>query len=565
MDLAALQARIAEGESLALEFKGEERAALNDRDLVEAIVCIANAEGGLLLIGVEDDGRITGARPRHGRQTDYARLQALIRSRTVPGTDVALQAVATPCGEVLCLTVPQSRAVVASSDGVCLRRVVGAHGPECVPFYPHQHAGRGVALGAEDFSAQLCREAGWRALDPLQFERARKLVAALRGDVALLELDDREMAKALRIVETVGGELVPNVAGLLLFGRHADIERHLPTHQAAFQVLAADAEVRVNEFFRNPLFELAELFEARFDARAQEREVQVGLIRVPVPDYARSAFREALLNGLFHRDYRRLGTVYVQWYRDRMEVSSPGGFPEGVTPANILVHEPLPRNARLYEAAKRIGLVEQTGRGVDKVYLGQLRYGRPAPDYSRSDATGVRLTLRGGQESLQFAAFVFKQERQKGPMTVEQMIVLNRLFHERRVTTEQIASEAQRPQNDARALLERLIEEGLVEARGEKRGRVYHLAARYYNEVGQPEAYVHVHGMEPLRQEALVEEYLRAHGSIRRAKAAELCGLSERQATLLLKRMVDKNKLVPHGERKSRTYTLPPPVGQEPV
>ncbi len=170
-------------------------------------------------MGVEDDGRVTGARPRHGKQTDPAKLQALIRSRTVPGLEVSIASVATPQGEVLCLSVPRSATVVATSDGVCLRRVVAGHGPQCLPYYPHQHAGRGTALGVEDFSAQLCREAGWRALDPLQFERARQLIAALRGDAALLELDDREMAKALRVVETVDGELVPTVAGLLLFGR----------------------------------------------------------------------------------------------------------------------------------------------------------------------------------------------------------------------------------------------------------------------------------------------------------------------------------------------------------
>lgn len=559
MDWPTLQALIAGGETQTLEFKGEARRPLNDRDLVEAVICLANAEGGLLLVGVEDDGTVTGARPRHGDATEPARLQALIRSRTMPGIEVAAEIVPTPAGEVLCLKVPRSTAVVATSDGVCLRRIVGSNGPECIPFYPHQHAARGAALGAEDFSAQLCREAGWRALDPLQFERARQLIAALRGDAALLELDDREMAKALRVVETVDGELVPNMAGLLLFGRQGEIERHLPTHEAAFQVLTADADVRVNEFFRLPLLELAEAMQARFDARTQEREVQVGLIRVPVPDYARGAFREALLNALFHRDYRRLGTVYVQWHPDRLELASPGGFPEGVTPANLLVHEPLPRNVRLYAAAKRIGLVEQTGRGVDKVYLGQLRYGRPAPDYSRSDGTGVRLTLRGGTESLDFAAFVFERERQQGPMTVDQMIVLNRLFHERRVTTEQVAAEIQRSQNDARALLERLVEEGLVEARGEKRGRVYHLAARVYGAVGRPEAYVRVHGIEPLRQEGLVEEYVRAHGSIRRAKVVELCGLTERQATLVLGRMVKKGKLAAHGERKSRSYRLPTP------
>lgn len=554
MDWPTLASHIAAGESLTVEFKGEERKPLNDRDVVEAVVCLANAEGGLLLVGVESDRRVTGARPRHGRQTELNKLQALIRSRTVPGLEVSVVSVATPQGAVLCLSVPRSATVVATSDGVCLRRVVAGHGPECLPYFPHQHAGRGNALGAEDFSAQLCPQAGWRALDPLQFERARQLIAALRGDAALLELDDREMAKALRMVETSGTELVPNIAGLLLFGRQAEIERFLPTHQAAFQVLAADADVRVNEFFRNPLLELAELFQARFDARAEEREVQVGLIRVPVPDYAKSAFREALLNALFHRDYRRLGTVYIQWHSERLELSSPGGFPEGVTAANILVHEPLPRNARLYEAAKRIGLVEQTGRGVDRVYLGQLRYGRPAPDYSRSDATGVRLTLHGGMESLNFAAFVFERERQRGPMTVEQMIVLNHLFHERRVSSEQVATDIQRSLGEARAVLERLVEEGLVEAKGERRGRVYHLAARFYDAVGQPEAYVRVHGLDPIRQEAAVLQFVKAHGRVKRENVIELCGLTGRQATLLLTRLVREGKLAQRGVKRWSYY-----------
>ncbi|CAG1005110.1 hypothetical protein BURK2_03355 [Burkholderiales bacterium] len=557
MDWHALQTLIATREALTLEFKGEQRRPLNDRDLVEAVICLANAEGGRLVVGVEDDGTVTGARPRHGAATEPARVQALIRNRTMPGIEVAVEIVRTPGGEVLCVSVPRSAAVVATSDGVCLRRIVGAHGPECVPFYPHQQVGRGAALGAEDFSAELCREAGWRALDPLQFERARQLIAALRGDAALLELDDREMAKALRVVETVDGELIPNMAGLLLFGRQGEIELHLPTHEAAFQVLTADADVRVNEFFRLPLLELAEAMQARFDARTQEREVQVGLIRVPVPDYARSAFREALLNALFHREYRRLGTVYVQWHPDRLEFANPGGFPEGVTPANLLVHEPLPRNARLYAAAKRIGLVEQTGRGVDKVYLGQLRYGRPAPDYSRSDGTGVRLTLRGGTESLDFAAFVFERERQQGPMTVDQMIALNQLFHERRVTTERVATEIQRSLNDARALLERLVEEGLVEARGENRGRVYHLAARVYDAVGQPEAYVRTHGLDPIRQEAAVLQFVEAHRRIKRENVVELCGLKERQATQLLGRLVREGKLVRRGAKRWSYYEAP--------
>lgn len=201
--------------------------------------------------------------------------------------------------------------------------------------------------------------------------------------------------------------------------------------------------------------------------------------------------------------------------------------------------------------------MEQTGRGVDKVYLGQLRYGRPPPDYSRSDGTGVRLTLRGGMESMDFAGFVFERERQQGPMTVEQMIVLNRLFHERRLTSEQAATDIQRTQNDARAVLERLVEEGLVEARGERRGRVYHLAARFYGAVGQPEAYVRVHGLDPIRQEAAILQFVQAHGRIKRENVTELCGLADRQATLVLGRLVRDGKLIKRGERRGTYYEMP--------
>jgi len=88
----ALRRLIESGETLLVEFKGEERAALSDRELVETVVCLANragSENAWLLVGVEDDGRITGARPRHeGGHTDSRRLVALISHRTRPSLAV---------------------------------------------------------------------------------------------------------------------------------------------------------------------------------------------------------------------------------------------------------------------------------------------------------------------------------------------------------------------------------------------------------------------------------------------------------------------------------------------
>ena len=88
-----IKSLIAGGEKLTVEFKGEEREAFNDRALYENVVCLANGEGGTLLIGVEDEGRVTGARPRHGKTTEPQKLQAAIFNNTEPRINTRISVV----------------------------------------------------------------------------------------------------------------------------------------------------------------------------------------------------------------------------------------------------------------------------------------------------------------------------------------------------------------------------------------------------------------------------------------------------------------------------------------
>mgnify|MGYP002735323220 FL=1 len=60
MDPTELSKIISNGESMTVEFKRCDRKKLSDTDIVEAAICLANGEGGLLLVGVEDDGTVTG-------------------------------------------------------------------------------------------------------------------------------------------------------------------------------------------------------------------------------------------------------------------------------------------------------------------------------------------------------------------------------------------------------------------------------------------------------------------------------------------------------------------------
>ncbi len=210
----ALRILIRGGETLAVEFKGEERGSLNDRDLVEAIVCLANRVGtelAWLLVGVEDDGRITGARHRHGEATDPARVAALIANRTRPSMAVQVESATLDGQAVLVIEVPSQRQPVATSDGLFLRRALGGDGrPACVPMDGYAVQSLQADRGLLDPSSQVVADARWEHLDPLEFERFRRSVRERRGrsDESLLDLPDLEyVEKHGRITRGEAAEL----------------------------------------------------------------------------------------------------------------------------------------------------------------------------------------------------------------------------------------------------------------------------------------------------------------------------------------------------------------------
>ena len=552
--LEGLQELIGAGESLEREFKSD-RGRLSDKDIFEEVVAMANTSGGTLFIGVEDNGEITGADPRHGNTTDPFKLQSAIFNNTVPNINTRVSVVSHQDITVIAIEVDPYPEPCATARGKSLQRTIGPDGkPQTVPFYPRDQRSRRIDLGLIDFSAQPLESSSVDDLDPLEFERIRQAIVRLKGERALLELSDEELAKALRLVESREGRLIPNVAGLLLLGKQDRLREVLPTHQVFFQVLDAQENVKVNDVFAGPMVRVLDDLESRFSARNEEQEVLVGFVRVPVPDYSPEGYREAVNNALLHRDYTLLNFVYVQWQPDHLLITNPGGFLPGITLENILVHEPKPRNPRLAEAFRRIGLVEQTGRGVDKIYRGQARYGRPLPNYARSDSTGVRVVLRGGKPSMDFAAFVYEQEESGNPLTLDELILLNTLFFERRVESVLAGKTIQKGTNEGRAVLEKLVERGFIEAKGEKRGRIYHLSAQLYRRFGDSSGYVRVHGISALRHEALVMEFVEAHGKVTRKDVMDLCGLSGDQSGRLLRKLEKKGLLVRKGSPPRWTH-----------
>lgn len=351
---------VKDGESLLLEFKSD-RGPLPDDEMLEVIVCLANHYGGHLLVGVEDNGEITGLHKKH--QTAPGALAGFITSRTVPPISVEVHFIDILDKKVAVIQVPSARQVVATSDGKLTVRFMDAHGkPGCRPLYPHELINWQAERGTLDPSAMPINGATWADLDPLEFTRLRRMVDENHGDSVLLDLPDLDVAKALGFVKIEQEVITPTLTGLLMVGKETALREFIPAHEVAFQVLQND-EVRVNDFHRWPLLRTLEWILEAFQVRNEERELNLGMFRIGVPAYDRRGFREAVNNALIHRDYTQLGAVHVQIHHDRIRISNPGGFVQGVTPENLLVSEPRPRNPRLADAFKRIGLVERVGRG----------------------------------------------------------------------------------------------------------------------------------------------------------------------------------------------------------
>ncbi len=545
-------------ESLTVEFKSDTsgsaaKSGIDEDILVNATVAMFNSEGGALYLGVEDDATPTGLNLKHA---DPIGLAAFLANKTMPPIRVEAELGSVSGVEVLRVAVPKGNVVGATSDGRILKRVMRVDGtPENIPMYPFEIATRLGNLGKLDFSNEAVSDATIDDFDPIEVERLRRLIGSLPdSDKTLLDLEDKELFQALGLVRMFGDRAYPTVAGLLLVGRETALARHVPTAKSSFQVLEG-TEVRLNVETSLSLLAVFEKFEQYFSAQNPSREVERGLFRLSIADYDGRAFREALVNAFAHRDYTILRPTRVLMDTEGMTISNPGGFVEGITYENLLTVPPHGRNPLLAEALKRVGLAEKTGRGVDRIYEGSLRFGRPLPDYSASTSNDVVLFTPRAPFDAAFTTMIFEEERQSGkPFTVFTLMVLSVVRDERKVTFGALRDETHIDQGRLHRVLGDLVERGLIESHGSGKATTYLLSARVYKETGNSLGYVHQKGIDEVRHRELVMELARVQGSLKRSDVAALLHVSLSKASLILKNLVEANKLRLEGYGRGARY-----------
>ena len=140
------------------------------------------------------------------------------------------------------------------------------------------------------------------------------------------------------------------------------------------------------EYYGNLLY-LLENAETFVKNNSKNKWSIMGMTREERPDYPQAAVREALINALMHRDYQIIGSeIHIDMYDDRLEITSPGGMPEGHLIQELdLNHVPsLRRNIIISDLFHRMHLMERRGSGITRILRAYERMGRKPLFYSES-------------------------------------------------------------------------------------------------------------------------------------------------------------------------------------
>jgi len=518
-----------------LEFK-EANHRFDFELLVKYCCALANERGGRMVLGVTDKAprRVVGSSAFDDLQRTQHGLLERLRVR------VDASEVVHPNGRVIVFTIP-SRPI-----GVPLE-YKGAYwmrsGDSLVPMTPDQLK-RIFDEGQPDFSAQVCAGSTLEDLAPAAIaEFRRRWAAKVRRD-----LDSLSDARLLEDAELIGDGSV-TYAALVLFGSHRALGKHLAQSEVVFEYRSNEANIAHQQRveYRLGYFSFHDELWKTINLRNEVHSYRDGLFRNEIPAFNEDAVREAILNAISHRDYRMAGSTFIRQYPTKLEIVSPGGFPPEITPETILFKQS-PRNRRIAEALARCGLVERAGQGADRMFASALREGKLPPNFARTDAYQVCITLNGQVQDEAFLIFLERLAHDKQLfLHVDDLIVLDAVHRDLPIPQQVIAR------------LGNLLELGALERVGRGRGVRYLLPERFYRSVGKAGAYTRKRGLDRETNKALLMDHLRRSGGDGAPLGdlqEVLPALSRRQIQGLLRELQLAGSVRVEGQTKSARWHL---------
>ncbi len=467
-----------------LEFKTAKDEFKNER-LLKYCCALANEGGGKVILGVTDKAprQIVGTRAFSNIQKIKQKLISTLQLK-IDAVEIMYQE-----ARVLVFDIPsRPLGVPISYDKVYWMR----RGEELVAMT--QDMLKGIFNeSVPDYSAQICTEARFEDLSEEGIEEFRRRWIRKSGNEKLGLLSSHQL---LHDAELVDGNRI-TFAALALFGKHRSLGRLNFAHaEVIFEYrskeIAGPASQR--EEFREGFFLYYDKLWELVNLRNDMQHFQDGLFIQDIPTFSERSIREAILNAVSHRDYQNPGNVFIKQFPEKIEITSPGGFPDGINPENILDKQ-MPRNRRIAETFAKCGLVERSGQGADRMFEEAIEQGKSLPDYSLGDSYQVILKLDGRVIDEYFLKFLEKaSSERKHPFTTHELLVLDTIHNGGKI----------RP--NLRYVIQVLLQDGIIERMSRNK---FILSKKFYVLSGKKGVYTRKKGLDRETNKQLLLKHIR--------------------------------------------------------
>lgn len=372
------------------QFFDRKSARLAPKEFAHQLSAFANASGGMVALGIENDGEITGVTEKQEnlfRQTAYDFLQ------TIPGFIIEAVNCELSCGEwgkiLLFHISPSANEIIRLKTGDAYLRV----GDQSRKLSADQLAALEFSKGIKSYESKIVEDADYSDLDEELIDHYAKVLDPSASS-------SKDLLKGRGLIKEKDGVLQITVAAVLLFGKKPT--QFLPGSRVRFlryEGVSAGVGANFNLVkditLELPLHKL--LTDGKSLLESQMREFQIldrdGSFK-RIPEYPAFAWLEGLVNAVTHRDYSLQGDyIRITMFDDRIEFSSPGCLPSIVTVENIQ-NTRFSRNPMIARVLSDFGWVRELNEGVKRIYTDMASFFLDPPSFSEPNGNTVLLVLR---------------------------------------------------------------------------------------------------------------------------------------------------------------------------
>lgn len=524
------------------------------KSLAESCVAFANAQGGKLIIGIEDKESDPPANQKVNIEDVNAvvkKLRSLTDGVGLVNPEISKHANG---GEYFTITVlPSTRVIATTTSGKVYIRISDS----CCPVGSDELTNMAAEKTAFQWEIVAPQKIGLSQLNP------NNIVAFLSGIRNSEKVSDfiknQEDYEILGFYQMLSSDGYATNLGVLWLGTPA--QRARLSYPITVQYIVyndKEEKIRKKEWhyhLHNPKELLLEIEKEAIEL-TYSTEIPDGLFRKTVRQYPREVIRELLINAIAHKKYTISGDIFIEVYPDRMTITNPGSLPLGITQNNIL-HERHRRNPHLIKTLSDLKLMEGEGSGYDLVYEKLARDAKPFPEIT-TDFTKVSVTVYSGiidTEVLSILDYIDKHY----PLTQKEYIALGLVASERKILSTQLAVKLQLSQEDKmKSWVGGLLDNGILISQGIKKGTEFLLNPELFANA-KLDIKPSLKTIEDYKLDALIVEYLRYNGKSKlRDIQTKLVEIPASQISKAVYRLANNGDIQKEGADKSRVYFVVP-------